>query len=265
MSVSSASATKEDTTGLPEIIGDLSADADEFDRLLEKLDDTQWAAPTTTPHWTAARLVAHLAAIFRMVAMAAADPAAFSTMALDPGCDFDANVRAASSGYLLEPAGGLLPRWRKEHASVAAALTKLPPDQLVAWPDGALEPLTLAGAAMVELFWHRQDVTDALDVRIEPTDRIRHVVEHGLRVWGRSLEAGDPAVPGHGIRLELIAPSGNLWAYGPQDSRQAISGRAEDFCLLMTNRRRPQELTLAADGEEATRWLTAEHACPALR
>lgn len=254
-----------DMTGPQEVIGDLSADADEFDRLLEKLDDDQWAAPAPTPHWTAARQVAHLAAMFRMVAMAAADPAAFRTMALDPGCDFDASVQAALSGYLLEPPGALLPRWRKEHDSAAAALAKLPPDQLVAWPGGALVPLALAGAAMTELFVHRQDVADALRIRFEPTDRIRHVVEHGVRVWGRCLEAGNPAVPGHGIRLELMAPSGTLWAYGPQDSRQTISGRAEDFCLLMTNHRRPQELTLAADGEEATRWLMAEHACQALR
>ena len=61
--------------------------------------------------------------------------------------------------------------------------------------------------------------------------------------------------PASEFRFEITAPSGVLWAFGPADATDRVSGPAEDFCLLVTRRRHHRDLAVAATGEYATRWL----------
>src|SRR4051794_2829536 len=104
-----------------DVFSALTAEGDEIDRWLTGLDADQWALPTPAPGWTIAHQVAHLAATFRMAGLAAADPAGFQQMASGLSPDFDANVRAALSRFLVPPAK-LLPLWQAERARAAAAL-----------------------------------------------------------------------------------------------------------------------------------------------
>ena len=57
------------------------------------------------------------------------------------------------------------------------------------------------------------------------------------------------------FRVELTAPSGEAWTYGPDDAPQSVRGPAYDFCLLVTQRAHRTDLALRADGPDADRWL----------
>jgi Wyosine base formation len=46
-----------------------------------------------------------------------------------------------------------------------------------------------------------------------------------------------------------------LWAWGPEDASQVVSGPALDFCLLVTQRRHRADLAITAHGGEAAGWL----------
>jgi uncharacterized protein (TIGR03084 family) len=46
-----------------------------------------------------------------------------------------------------------------------------------------------------------------------------------------------------------------LWAYGPEDAPQRVTGPALDFCLLVTQRAHRADLALTATGPDADRWL----------
>jgi len=242
-------------TSLNDVISDLVAEGDDIDRLVAVLDAPQWTLPTPAAGWTIAHQIAHLAATFRMAATGASDPAAFKALAGRLSEDFDANVRAALTPYLADPPNLLLARWRAERAAAAKALAAVPPGQLVPWLVRPLPPAVLACAGMMELFGHGQDIADALGVRRERTDRIRHLVGFAVRTWDFGYLARGLTPPDVEFRFELTAPSGALWEFGPSAAEQQVSGPAVDFCLLVTRRRHRQDLALVAAGAEADAWL----------
>lgn len=240
---------------LPDVIFDLTAEGDDVDKLVADLDLSTWHLPTPAPGWTIAHQIAHLAATFRMAALAASDPAAFTTAIAGQSDDFDANVAAALSEYLADPPDVLLSRWRAERAAAIGALAAVPPDRMVPWLVNPLPPAVLASAGMMELFGHGQDIADALGVRRERTDRIRHLVAFGVRTRDFGYLARGMTPPRQQFRFELTAPSGQVWEFGPPDATQMVRGPAVDFCLLVTRRRHRDDLALVATGAEADRWL----------
>ncbi|CAM5671014.1 TIGR03084 family metal-binding protein [Mycolicibacterium aubagnense] len=62
------------------------------------------------------------------------------------------------------------------------------------------------------------------------------------------------------FHVELRAPDGSLWTWGPGGAVQRVTGSAEDFCLLVTQRRPLRELDVQAVGEDAQKWLTIAQA-----
>jgi uncharacterized protein (TIGR03084 family) len=61
-----------------------------------------------------------------------------------------------------------------------------------------------------------------------------------------------PSVP---VRVELTAPDGSVWTWGPEDAPDRISGAALDFALLITQRRHRDDLGLTVVGEAAEEWV----------
>ena len=72
-----------------------------------------------------------------------------------------------------------------------------------------------------------------------------------------TFEANSPltVAVGEPFRVELRAPDGSLWTWGPAEAAQRVTGSAEDFCCLVTQRRPLRELDVPASGEDAARWL----------
>ncbi len=62
-------------------------------------------------------------------------------------------------------------------------------------------------------------------------------------------------VPKGEIRVELTAPSGEEWIWGPDSASSTVRGQAEDFCLVVTQRRHTDDTTLEIQGEVAHDWL----------
>jgi uncharacterized protein (TIGR03084 family) len=108
----------------------------------------------------------------------------------------------------------------------------------------------------LELFGHGQDIADALGVRLPVTDRIVHVARLGVRTRDYAFMARGLTPPAEEFRVELSSPGGQLWTWGPEDAAQGVSGRALDFCLLVTQRRHRDDLRLTARGPDADRWLS---------
>jgi len=105
-----------------------------------------------------------------------------------------------------------------------------------------------------------QDIADALGVTREPTPRLRHVAHIGVgaRVFSYAVHGETP--PPDPVRVELIAPEGALWTWGPEDAKDRVTGPALDFCLLVTQRRHRDDLALAVTGPAATEWMAIAQA-----
>ncbi|WP_434743979.1 TIGR03084 family metal-binding protein [Micromonospora sp. SH-82] len=223
--------------------------------MVADLDTEGWRTETPAPGWTVAHQIAHLAATFKLAALAASDAGRFSAVVSRLTPDFSANVDAALAGYLAEEPPELLRRWREERVAAERALSALPGDHMVPWLVRPLPAAVLACAGMMELFAHGQDVADALGIRRRHDDRIGHLVGFAVRTWDFGYLARKIDVPDVQMRFEITAPSGKVWEFGPADADQRVTGPAVDFCLLATRRRHHADLAVAAEGDVARNWL----------
>jgi len=244
---------------LSEILTDLHEESTELDRLVAALPDTDWRRPTPAPGWTIAHQIAHLNWTDRALVAAATDPDGFASLVAVAMADPGGFVDAGATEGLAEPPV-LLERWRDGRNAVAAALAATPADVRLPWLGTTHSPTTAATSRLMETWAHGQDVADALGLIRLPSKRLRHVAHLGVRTMAHSfLVHGRPA-PDVPVFIELLAPDGGTWAYGPPDADNRVTGPALDFCLLVTQRRHRDDLALEATGPVADAWLDVAQA-----
>jgi uncharacterized protein (TIGR03084 family) len=118
-----------------------------------------------------------------------------------------------------------------------------------------MSALSFLSARLMETWIHGQDVADALGVERVPTARLRHVAHIAVRARAfNHAQHGLPA-PSSEVRVELVAPDGAVWSWGPEDAADRVSGDAVDFCLVATQRRHRADTDLRAEGAAAEEWL----------
>ena len=118
----------------------------------------------------------------------------------------------------------------------------------------------MATARFMETWAHALDVYAALGVEPQRTDRVRHVAHLGVRTRDFAFAVHELAPPPEEFRIDLVAPSGEQWSWGPEDAAQTVTGSAWDFCLLVTQRVHRDDTDLVAAGADARRWLTIAQA-----
>ena len=84
---------------------------------------------------------------------------------------------------------------------------------------------------------------------------MRQVAHIGVRTRNFAYQIRGETPPAEEFRVELTAPSGETWSWGPEGAAQRVSGSAYDFCLLVTQRVNRADTDLVAVGEDAEHWL----------
>jgi len=240
---------------LDSVLADLAAEGDELDQLVAGIEPGRWQADTPADGWTIAHQIGHLAATDRFTVLAATDPAAFESQRAALTGDFDSATDSAAADAVVLPPGDLLAEWRESRAAVLTALAGVPDGQKVPWLVAPVSAATLASTRLMELVGHGQDIRDTLGVSWTPTDRIVHLARFGVRTRDFAYLSRGLQPPSSEFRVELTAPSGEQWAFGPPDGAQRVTGPAGDFCLLVTRRRHRADLRLRAEGADADAWL----------
>ncbi|MCE1178405.1 MAG: TIGR03084 family metal-binding protein [Micrococcales bacterium] len=232
---------------------DESAD---LDALVAPLDDAGWRTDTPAAGWTIAHQIAHLAWTDEVALAAATDHAAFAAVGEQAMKDPLGFVDAEAERLSQQPYAALLASWRERREALGAALRDADPATKLPWFGPPMSPRSMATARLMETWAHGQDVADALGVRREPTDRLRDIAHLGVRTRNFAYAINELAPPAEEFRIELTGPSGDLWTWGPEDAAERVTGPAEDFCLVVAQRREAEDTALVAEGEEAARWLT---------
>jgi uncharacterized protein (TIGR03084 family) len=236
---------------LAELLDDLDAESANLEAMVT---DADWDTPTPAPGWTIAHQISHLTWTDEVATLAATHPQAFTAILAEAVRDTTALVdRMAAEG--LAPAPELLDRWRRGRAALSDALRGVPPGERIVWFGPPMSPAMMATARLMETWAHGLDVAEALGVERPPTARLRHVAYIGVRTLGFGFAAHGRPVPTVPVRVELTGPDGTTWEYGPADAPNRVSGPALDFCLLVTQRRHPDDLALTATGAVAREWL----------
>ena len=237
------------------VLDDLAAEGDRLEELVVGLDDAGWRTATPAAGWDVAAQVAHLAWTDEVATKAATDKEAWDAVVLQAMADPTGFVDTeALAGAQATPAD-LLDRWRTARTTLAAELAAYPAGQKLPWFGPPMSPTSMATARFMETWAHSQDVHEALGVPLEVTDRIRHVAHLGVRTRNFAFGVHGLEPPAEEFRIDLVAPSGAAWAWGPEDAAQTVTGSAHDFCLLVTQRRHRDDTDLVATGDDAERWL----------
>ncbi|CAM5479802.1 TIGR03084 family metal-binding protein [Streptomyces aurantiogriseus] len=238
-----------------DVFGDLHRESEELDAIVGELAEEQWALATPAAGWTIAHQIAHLAWTDRAALLAVTDHDAFAReveKALAAPGDFVDNGAEEGAG---KPPAQLLADWRAGREALQDALRAAPAGSRFPWYGPPMSVASMATARLMETWAHGLDVADALGVVPEPTDRLRHIVRLGVRTRDFAFGVHGLPAPFEEFRVELRAPSGELWTYGPEDATDRVTGPALDFCLLVTQRAHRADLSLRAEGPDADRWL----------
>lgn len=248
-----------------EVLADLTAEGDQLRAAVAGLDDAAWVTPVPAEGWTIATTIAHLLWTDETAATAAGavtpeGKEAWDAIVLAAIADPTGYVDTCAHEVATLPPAELLTRWDAGRAALADALRAVPDGTKMPWFGPPMSPTSMATARFMETWAHALDVYDALGERPVATDRIKHVAHIGVRTRGYSFVQNQLEPPTEDVRVELTAPSGEQWVWGPEDAAQSVRGSAYDFCQLVTQRVHRDDTDLVAEGPDAATWLTVAQA-----
>lgn len=242
-------------TLLDSVLDDLAAESIQLDTWVSGLDAAGWATVTTPEGWTVAHQIAHLHWTDDTSVMAMTDKAAFDASIEAAMVDPLGHVDKVADELAAIPPIELLAAWREGRGALAHALRAVPEGQKIPWFGPPMSPTSMATARIMETWAHAHDVAEAIGVEVPRSDRVKHVCHLGVRTRGFAYLMRGETDPGVDVRVELTAPSGEVWTWGPEDATERVTGDAWDFALLATRRRHRSDVDVRAEGEHADHWL----------
>jgi uncharacterized protein (TIGR03084 family) len=237
------------------LVDDLLAESGELRRVLEPRPDSDWARPTPAAGWTVVDQVTHLAYFDDVTRISITDPEQFQADAEQltaGGQDFPDRIAAQ---FHDTPPRELLPWFDRSRAQLTQAFREVDPAARFPWFGPAMKAASSVSARLMETWAHGQDILDTFGIARVPTGRLRHVADIGIRAQRYSYAVNGLDLPAEPIRVELAAPDGQAWTWGPAEARDRVTGDALDFCLVVTQRRHQDDTRLQVRGPAATEWI----------
>ena len=240
-----------------DVAADLVAEQQALDEVVAGLDAADWAASTPSAGWAVSDQVAHLTYFDRAAAAAITEPEAFraSVEKLWVAASRNGGDDLTLGPFRALSSDDLLATWRDGRTLLAKAAVTLTDEDRVEWYGPSMGARSFLTARLMEAWAHGQDVVDAVGGHRPASDRLRHVAQLGVITRRWSYANRKMAVPDVEIDVALTAPSGGRWTWGPGDAPEVIRGPAEDFCLVVTQRRHLDDTDLEVVGDAARDWL----------
>lgn len=234
---------------------DLAAEVAALAAVVDPLGAAGLRTPTPAEGWDVADTLAHLAAFDDHGAQAMTDPDAFRA-AVAPVLDgsLDPIAEATARGRSFGPEG-CRDWWHRASAGLAAAAADLDRSVRLPWYGPDMGAMSFVTARLMETWAHGQDVRDGVGAPPDVSPRLRHVADIGVRARPYSFAVRGLELPAAPIRVELVAPDGAAWVWGPEGAADLVRGSALDFCLLVTQRRHRDDLALEVRGPVAHAWV----------
>ncbi|MGH8998695.1 MAG: maleylpyruvate isomerase family mycothiol-dependent enzyme [Acidimicrobiia bacterium] len=246
------------------IVGALSEQHDELDRLLSGLEAGDWdRLVPDCPGWTVSDVVLHLSQTDEMVvasaeggfAAAAADLLGDPAEGMQWGTvdDVVALMVARQRGA---PGAEVHERWLVASATVRDLLGSADPRRPMPWVVGDIPARTLATTRLAECWIHTRDIARAVGAPLGASGRLWHIARLAWRTIPYSFTRAGIPVPSGPVAAILAAPDGSTWEFTPDEApATTITGPALDFCLVAGRRLDPAKSQLRGEGADAERVL----------
>jgi uncharacterized protein (TIGR03084 family) len=243
-----------------DLVADLRAESDALIAVLKPLPNEAWLTPTPAAGWSVTDTVTHLAFFDEVASLACVDPEQFGVVAkghMKSGMDFPDRV-AEEHRHLT--GDQVLPWFERVRAEMIANFARFDLSERVPWYGPSMSVASMFTARLMETWAHGQDVVDALGVTLEPTARLRHVAHIGIGARPFAYKSRGLELPAAPLRVELTAPDGSLWTWGPDAAENRVVGDALEFCRVVTQRQNVLDTGLVTVGNDAVHWMSIAQA-----
>ncbi|QYB00132.1 TIGR03084 family protein (plasmid) [Rhodococcus sp. USK10] len=249
------------TLDYPALLEELKVESDGIIGVLRDLAEQDWDRGTPAIGWSIRDQVSHLAYFDETATAAIREPERFieEAAALTAGgTDFPDRIAAESRSM---PAGELFDWFVRVRGELLAVLAETEPRTRAPWYGPDMSAASSATARLMETWAHGQDVYDTLAVPHPPSIGLRSIAHLGVSTFSFVHRLNDREVPTQPVRVELRAPDGeSVWTWGPEDAANVVSGPAEDFVIVVTQRRHISDTALTVTGSVAASWMSIAQA-----
>lgn len=242
------------------LVGALRSEGAAVESMVRGLSAEKWLQQTPSPGWTIAHQIGHLTWTDHVCALSIETPKVFAEIAAAYAAAPTGYVDDAASAYIGDGAHDLLSRWSDGRRHLADLLDAHSGATKLAWFGPPMSSTTMATARLMETWAHGQDIADALALPHSATAALEHIAHLGVRTRSFAYINRGQSVPTADVHITLVGPNGEHWAWGPLDAPNTIEGTAEDFCLVVTQRRALADTELRTNGSAARHWLTIAQA-----
>ena len=228
------------------------------------MNDNSWQTQTPFFKWSIKDEISHIAYFDRAAYYSATDSKAFQKdmeQMLEGFVDYTQMHKKVNSVGGNMSSKELLVWWRINRKLLIDAYSALSPKDRLPWYGPTMSARSSATARLMETWAHGQDIVDALKKERKATKRLRHIAHIGVTTFQWSFNNRKMPVPENPVYVALNSPSGEIWEWGPDDAKESVVGDAEDFCLVVTQRRNIADVkSLRIKGENANQWMTIAQA-----
>jgi len=240
------------------ICQDLREEYQALAALCDTLTPAQWLQATHFYGWNAWDEIAHLCYFDETGLQSATDVDGFNQAALPLAKRLYAGEQIsaiARERYAHLDAPALLARWRGMHTALVEALSLLDSKDRLPWYGPPMSARSFASARLMETWAHGQDIWDMVQRQRPASHRLKHIAHLGVSTFKWTFVNRQLPVPAVLPHVVLTAPDGDTWVWNADSSDHRVHGSAEDFCLLVTQRRHLDDTALTYQGEDVKNWL----------
>lgn len=241
---------------MKEILNDFIAEQSQVDLLVADLTEREWMTVMDgCAPWNIRDAILHIAfydyAANRLMAGKASDLVELA----NAEAGLDEYWRCTAFWHLSGQEA--LGWWREERTKLDFAFMHMDPKDRIPWAPGLpMSAKSLCSARLMELWAHSVDIYDALGKDVAVRDRIASTLFLSWQARGFAYRINGLALPETPVYLELVLPSGEIWAKGDPSAENYIRGSAKDWALVSIRRRNWMDTGLEVVGDEARRYAS---------
>ncbi len=237
---------------------ELAREYEAIDDMVKELSDAQWESKTPFYDWTIHDEICHITYFDDKANLAATDPDGFNK---DMAKIFEGITsyedffeKSLKNLKKLSPKE-LMKYWISERTRMIGTLELLEQTDKIPWYGPPMNAKSFVIARIMETWAHGQDIADTVKHTRKPSDRLKYIAEIGIKTFGWSYVNRQREKPSQKCRVELTSPSGETWIWNEDQRENLVTGSAEDFCLVVSQRRHIDDTGLKTKGEIAREWM----------
>ncbi|MGW4335892.1 TIGR03084 family metal-binding protein [Rhodococcus koreensis] len=240
----------------PALLDELRTESNRLVALLETLETEDWDIATPSPGWSVRDQVSHLAYFDDAANDAIRTPSRFRIDAAELMKDGMGFPDMIAARYRPVTSVDLLAWFVRARQELLETFAEAGPRDRAPWYGPDMSVASSVTARLMETWAHGQDIYDALNVVHPSSPGLRSIAHLGVSTFAFVHTLNGRQVPTAPVRIDLTAPdSPEVWSWGPRDADNAVSGPAEDFALVVTQRRHLADTALSVTGPVAESWM----------